>query len=286
MSDSTEREYALAPDAGAPPLATQDVTVRFATRAVLSDVSVTIQAGQIVGVLGPNGSGKTTLVRAFAGLQAVAGGTVRVQGHALHGWSRRNLARAIAYYPQGQHVEWPVPARRVVELGRIPHVDAWQRPAPQDRAAVDAAMAQTGVEHLADRRCTTLSGGERARVLLARALAVEAPILLADEPVASLDPHHQIAIMDVLSAVARAGRCVVAVLHDLTFASRYCDHVIVLCEGRVVSEGPPERALTPAVAASAFGIQAVQGSIDGQRYMIPWAISRDGRPTGVAPPNV
>ncbi|MCA8930855.1 MAG: ABC transporter ATP-binding protein [Rhodospirillaceae bacterium] len=256
----------------APPLAAEAAVVRLGGRTILDGVTLAIRPGELLGIVGPNGSGKTTLVRALAGLQPLAGGRVALDGTGVERWQRHKLAARLAYLPQGHRIEWPVTVRRVVELGRIPHTRAWHRPTADDHRAVDTAIGRTGVAHLAGRSCTTLSGGEQARVMLARVLAVEASIMLADEPVAALDPRHQIAIMEILHRAAAAGDGVAVVMHDLALASRYCDRVVVLADGRIVADGPPDEALTVATVRDAYGVQALEFTHNGRRFVVPWAV--------------
>lgn len=227
-------------------------------RIVLRDVSATLAGGALVGVLGPNGAGKSTLVRALLGL-VPHDGEVRIDGDRP---SRAELARRLAYLPQGQTLHWPLTVERLVALGRLPHLGPFSRPTGEDHDAIDRAMARAGVTHLAARTATELSGGERARVLLARALAVEAPALVADEPLASLDPAHQIEVMELLRAETDAGRLVIAVLHDLNLAARFCDRVLVLAGGGVMADGAPGAVLTADLLARVYGISAFFGDPD------------------------
>lgn len=236
----------------------QSLTVTLGTRRVVDDVSFAWAPGTLVGVLGSNGAGKSTLVRALLGLLP-HDGTVTIDDTPRAALSRAAIARRIAYLPQGQTLHWPVTVERLVALGRLPHLAPFSRLSPADQAAVTTAMARADVAHLAQRTATDLSGGERARVLLARALAVEAPALIADEPLASLDPAHQIEGMELLRAQADAGGLVVAVLHDLTLAARFCDRVLVLADGTVAADGPPGEVLTPALLAQVYGITAFSG---------------------------
>ena len=158
-------------------------------------------------------------------------------------------------------------------LGRLPHRRAYSGPSAADRAAIEAALEAADVGHLRARTLHSLSGGERARVLLARALAVQAELLLADEPVAALDPLHQLQAMALLRSVARSGSGVVAVLHDLTLAARFCDRLIVLAGGRVLADGPPS-VLTDAVLAAAYGVDALRGEHGGEPFIVPWTASK------------
>ena len=241
------------------------VSVALGGRNVVREVSATLQPGRLVGVLGPNGAGKSTLVRALLGL-IPHDGIVTIDGTPLSAMSRAAIAQAIAYLPQGQVLHWPLTVARLVALGRLPHLAPFSRLAAADHTAIDHAMARAGVESLADRLATELSGGERARVLLARALAVEAPALIVDEPLARLDPSHQIEGMELLRAEADAGGLVVAVLHDLTLAARFCDRVLVMADGALVADGAPRAVLTPELLAQVYGITAFFG--DGASPML------------------
>ena len=245
-------------------LAATALTVAIGGRDVVRDVTLSLDGG-LVGVLGPNGAGKSTLVRALLGL-VPRRGTVAIDGDAA--LDRATLARRIAYLPQGQQVHWPVSVERLVALGRLPHLGPFSRLSAADRAAVARAMERADIGHLAERPVTELSGGERARALLARALAVEAPALIVDEPLASLDPAHQLAGMALLRERADAGVLVVAVLHDLPLAARYCDRVLVLDRGALVADGAPADALTPALLASTFGIRAAFAEVDGATVLV------------------
>jgi len=232
------------------------VSVNYGGRAALSGVTAKFAPGTVTGIVGPNGAGKTTLLRAALHLLPLSSGKVLVEGRALNDWSREALARTIAYLPQGGEAHWPLQARDLVMLGRLPHRGQFAAPADADRHAVRDAMARADVVAFADRRVDELSAGERARVLFARALATGAKILLADEPAAYLDPAHQLRLMGLLREEAARGTAVGVTLHDLALASRHCDEVLVLHEGRVAASGPPDRAFSDAVLAGVFGIAA------------------------------
>ena len=231
------------------------VGVTLGRRAVVHDVSAAFGAGTLTGIVGPNGAGKSTLARAMLALVA-ASGTVRVDGVDVTAMPRGELARRIAYVPQGQTLHWPLTVERLVGLGRLPHLAPMSLISETDSAAIERAMDRADVLDLRDRIATELSGGERARVLFARALAVEAPALIADEPLASLDPGHQIDVMELLRAEADGGGLVIAVLHDLTMAARYCDRLLLIDEGRIVSDGTPAEVLTAARLRAVYGIDA------------------------------
>lgn len=236
-------------------LAAENVSVCLAGRAVVRGVSAALAGGTLVGILGPNGAGKSTLVRALVALLPVRG-RVLLGDRPLTMMTRAQVARQIAYLPQGQALHWPLSVERLVALGRLPHLGPFSRVGAADRQAIERAMALAEVAHLAGRTATELSGGERARVLLARALAVEAPVLVADEPLASLDPEHQLHGMELLRERAGEGGLVVAVLHDLGLAQRFCDRVLVLADGELVADGAPAEVLTAALLARVYRVRA------------------------------
>jgi iron complex transport system ATP-binding protein len=238
----------------APLLSATDISVRLGGRTIVDNASVTLSAGELVALVGPNGAGKTTLLKALAGL-IPAFGNIEFEGQAASTLKARDRARHLAYLPQGHSFSWPLPAGEIVALGRYPHADPFSPVSDKDREAVAHALEITGTRAFADRIVTTLSGGERARVALARVLATQAKVLLADEPIMSLDPRHQFVVMDVLRHAARAGGAVLAVIHDLALASRYADRILVLEKGRIVAEGKPENALNPQRIAEIFGVE-------------------------------
>jgi iron complex transport system ATP-binding protein len=252
-------------------LSAQGVSVRLSGRTVLRDVSLALSPGHLVALVGPNGAGKTTLLRALAGL-VPSGGAIHVGGDALSALSLRERARRFAYLPQGHVVHWPLPARDIVALGRYPHgATDPARLTPRDSEAVLRAMQATDVVEFGARRVTELSGGERSRVALARVLAVEAPVVLADEPTASLDPRHQIDVMKTLRTAAGQGTLVIVVTHDLGLAARFADTVLVLSDGRLVSQGAPSEALSERVMGDVFRISAYRAEYRREAVIVPWA---------------
>ncbi len=251
-------------------LVANGLAVTLGGRIVLRDVSFALETGQFVALVGPNGAGKTTLLRALAGL-VESRGTVMIGGSALADLGLRERALRFAYLPQGHIVHWPLPARDIVALGRYPHgATDPGRLSPRDAEAVARAMQATDTAAFAARRATELSGGERSRVALARVLAVEAPVILADEPTSSLDPRHQIAVMRTLRRAADQGALVIVVTHDLGLAARFSDSVLVLSDGRLVAQGAPGDALSERLLAEIFGIRAYHAAQGEETVIVPW----------------
>jgi iron complex transport system ATP-binding protein len=249
----------------------QGVSVKLAGRLVLKDVSLALSLGRLVALVGPNGAGKTTLLRALAGLVS-ATGAIHVGGDVLSSLSLPERARRFAYLPQGHLVHWPLPTRDIVALGRYPHgATDPARLTPRDAEAVLRAMRAADVVELRARPVTELSGGERSRVALARVFAVEAPVILADEPTSSLDPRHQIEVMKTLRAAADQGTLVIVVTHDLGLAARFADTVLVLSDGRLVSQGAPTEALSEQVMGDVFRISAFRAEHKREAVIVPWA---------------
>jgi len=236
-------------------LRAEDVSVELAGTPIIEHATLELRGGELTLLVGPNGAGKTTLMRALAGLLP-AQGNIELAGRPLASYSARDRARQIAYLPQGHVFHWPMSVAAVVALGRHPHADAFAPLADADRSAVGRALAATAVEPWASRAVTTLSGGERARVALARALATQAPILLADEPTMSLDPRHQLIVMELLARAAHDGGAVLAIVHDLALAARFGDRVIMMERGRLVADGAARDVLTPERIADVFAVEA------------------------------
>jgi iron complex transport system ATP-binding protein len=250
-------------------LTTQALSVALDRRPVLHGIDATLSPGALIGVIGPNGAGKSTLARSMLGLTRPSAGRVTIDGDDVATLRPRDVARRIAYLPQGQQLHWPLSVERLVALGRLPHLGPLSRMTAADEAAIEEAMALADVLPLRQRIATHLSGGERARALLARALSVGAPALIADEPLASLDPGHQLQVMALLKQLASAGRLIVVVLHDLGIAARFCDRLLLLADGHLVADGPPNAVLTDDNLRQVYGVSAWSGEIDGQRLIIP-----------------
>lgn len=249
----------------------QSLHVQRGEHYCLQDISLTVKAGELYALIGPNGAGKSTLLRAMAQLQKHQG-QVLLDAQDLSQLSAGQRAQKVAYLSQGDQVAWPLKVRDFVALGRLPYQRRWSGLAStaQDQAAIEQALVSMHLLPLQHRQLDELSGGERARARLARAMAVQAPLLLADEPVAALDPYHQLSVMDLLRGQCNEGRAVVVVLHDLTLASRFCDRVVLLSQGRAVAVGEPRRVLTPANLQSVYQVQAMHGEHEKQGYVVPW----------------
>ncbi len=213
-------------------LAVDGLTVRLGRKLVLDDIGFSASGGEVIGVLGPNGAGKSTLLKAVLKL-VPSSGSVKINDRGSHDYSAQAFGRAIAYLPQDRDVAWPMTVASVVALGRLPHRGPMLPPTDEDAEAIRQAMAAVDVQGLAARRVSELSGGERARVLIARALAQSTPILLADEPTAGLDPAHQISLLSLFRRLAGKGLLVILTLHELHLAARWCDRILLLEQGEV-----------------------------------------------------
>lgn len=251
-------------------LACRDVCVTLEGTPVLRGVSMTVRAGEVLGLIGPNGAGKSTLLRTMAGLAPADVGKVELEGAALHGMSPAMRARAIGYLPQASEVHWPLTVQSLVALGRIPYRRLFAAMDAADEAAIERALERTQLQSLRDRSVGTLSGGERMRALVARMLAVEAPVMLVDEPVAGLDPYFQLQFMDLFAAQAAAGCAVVIVLHDLPLAARYCDRLVMLDSGEVAADGNPGTVLTQELIRDVYHVEALRDRHEDELYVLPW----------------
>ncbi|MCB1749791.1 MAG: ABC transporter ATP-binding protein [Gammaproteobacteria bacterium] len=225
-------------------------------RAVLEGIDLVVAAGELVTVIGPNGAGKSTLLRVLAGMLSPLQGTLRLLGRDLGSYRPAARARLLGYHAQNPELNWPLSVRDIIALGRLPHSANLGALTRADHAAVMQAAARADLLGLLGRRGDSLSGGELARVLVARLLAGEHRLLLADEPIANLDPRYQVDILALLRAHADGGGATVVVLHDLAMAARYSDRLVLLDGGRVQADGPPHRVLTAARLAASFGVDA------------------------------
>ncbi len=240
---------------GAQGLAAETATVRLGGRAVVCGVDLILRPGEVTAIVGPNGAGKSTLLECLAGLRRPDVGQVRLDGRTLTETPGQVRARRIGYLPQTPEIAWRLDVHTFVRLGRTAHRGVFGE-TPGDAAAVNRALENTAMTPFARRDITTLSGGERARALIARALAGEPAWLLADEPLTGLDLAHQLDAADLFRRVALAGIGVVVSLHDLAFARRIADRVLLMADGRVLSDGPPATALAPAMLVRAYGVEA------------------------------
>ncbi|MBS0408631.1 MAG: ABC transporter ATP-binding protein [Proteobacteria bacterium] len=251
-------------------LAAQGLTLALGRRPILRGVDLAFRPGEVTAIVGPNGAGKSTLLSVLVGLRRPDAGEVRLDGLALQALAPRERARRIGFLPQSPEVAWAVDVETLVGLGRIPHIGAAGLSAA-DREAVARALEATAMTAFAGRDVTTLSGGERARALIARVLAGEPAWLVADEPLAGLDPGHQLDAADLFRAFAAADPAhgVVLTLHDLAMAARCADRLVVLNDGQVIADGTPAEALTPEVLARAYGVRArFHGGPDGPAFEV------------------
>jgi len=260
-------------------LRAHNITVHAAGTPLVRDASFTLAPGTLVALIGPNGAGKTTLLRAALGLVKPTTGTATLDGDTVRTLTASQRARRVAYLPQSRPLAWPNTVRDVVALGRFAHGVTLGRLSGRDAEAVARAMAACDLTHLAQRKTDTLSGGELAGVHCARVFAAEAPLLVADEPVASLDPRHQFRVMDLIRRFVDgedgpqsrkgsgkdSGGGALVVLHDIDLASRYADRVICMTQGQIVADGPRDAVITPARLADIYKIRA---RVDGARVQI------------------
>ncbi|WP_132058323.1 heme ABC transporter ATP-binding protein [Halorussus amylolyticus] len=247
-----------------------DVTVELGGNRILDRITATVEDGRFVGLVGPNGAGKTTLLRTITGALAPDAGEVRVGGDRIAALSSKEASRRIAVVPQDTGLSFDFPVEEIVAMGRNPYQSRFSTEGETDRERVAAAMERTEVAHLADRPITAVSGGERQRVLLARALAQDAPVLLLDEPTASLDINHQVRTLELVRDLADDdGKTVVAAIHDLNLAAHYCDELLLLAGGEIRANGPPESVLSEDHLEAAFDTRAVVSShpVTGSTYV-------------------
>ncbi|MDX2426530.1 MAG: ABC transporter ATP-binding protein [Cycloclasticus sp.] len=250
-------------------LLARNICVNLSAKAILKNINVDFPEGKLIGLIGPNGAGKSTLMRVLAGLQTLESGEICLNDRLLEQFSRLELAKKITYLPQLGECHWPLTVERVVMLGRHPHSDS-HRADLDSIKAVQQAIEEVDIQHLVGRSVNELSGGERARVMLARALATQSDVLLADEPIVSLDPRHQIDVMALLQSLAHKGKTVIVVLHELHLAMRYCDSLVLLDNGEKISEGDPASVLTPKNLHDVYGVDALFGEHQGVNWLLPW----------------
>lgn len=256
-----------------PLMSAEHISISIEGTQLLEDVSFRVEQGELIGLIGPNGAGKSTLLKTLVGLTEPTSGRILFKDQPLMDMSVGDRGRQIGYVAQGSVCHWPMSVRKVVEMGRLPYQRLFRQKNAADLAAIDAAFKTFDITHLQDRLVSTLSGGERARVMLARAHAGAPHILFADEPTADLDPGHQLQVMNVLQAQARSGTACVVVLHDLNLASRFCDRLYLLQGGHLKAAGPVSEVMTPDHMKHAYGIEALLDQHQGENYIVPWKLS-------------
>lgn len=255
-------------------LSVSGLRVSLGGKPVLHGLSFVLREGEFVGLIGPNGAGKSTLLRASLGLLP-AEGTVTIADRPSSSISARQWALHVAYLPQEREIGWPVSVETLVSLGRTARKRGFAGLDATDRARIGEAMARMEITDFRRRAASELSGGEKARVLIARALAQDAPLLLADEPTAGLDPAHQIALMSLFRELAAEGRGVVASLHDLGLAARWCSRLILVDRGLIVADGAPKEVLTAERLRTVYGVDAHLGETeDGGMLVVPLDVVR------------
>ncbi len=241
-------------------LSVDDLSVELGGNKIISAVSLAANRGELVGLVGPNGAGKTTLLRAIQGLVQPMDGSVAVDGQSVGDLSARARGRHIASVPQETGLSFSFSVKQAVAMGRNPHIGRFGTADETDQQKVQAALDKTQLTAFADRPVTELSGGERQRVLLARAFAQDAPLLLLDEPTANLDINHAINTLDMVRSAVDDGTAAVAAIHDLDLAARYCDRLVLPVDGAVLAAGSPESVLTRKQLKTAFGVETVISS--------------------------
>ncbi len=254
-----------------PSIEARDIAFSYDVRPLFDGLSVAVGDGEFVGLVGPNGSGKTTFLNLLTRVLKPSRGRITVDGDDVESYSARSLARKIAVVPQESSFVFPFTVAEIVLMGRAPHVDTILE-REEDFEIAAEAMKMTGVDHLASRPVTHLSGGEKQGVVIARALAQRPSILLLDEPTAFLDIKHQVDIYDILVELNRErGMTIIAVSHDLNLASHYCERVLVFKEGRLKFDGPPQEAITPDTVRDVYGADVVvrTNSQTGRPFVLP-----------------
>ncbi len=253
-----------------PSIQLDSVSYSYGSNLVIRDVSLSYDGGQFVGVLGPNGAGKSTLLRLLDRLLIPQKGQIRLNGRPIQEYGLKELARTTALIPQEPEY-FPFLVKEIVMMGRTPFVGRFRREQPRDWELVKEAMEQTQVDHLAERPIHQISGGERQRVMLARALVQNTSILLLDEPTNHLDIQHQVSIGRLLQQKGKENILAIAVLHDLHLASLYCDQVILMHEGSVFRQGSPDKVLTGSTLHEVYGValNVMRHPVNGRPMVFP-----------------
>lgn len=253
-------------------LEAEGITVGYGGPAILHEISLAIPSAKITALIGPNGCGKSTLLRALGRQQPLSAGAVRFNGDSIHDLSARQFARHVAFLPQQPVTPEGVTVREVIAYGRYPYTGAFASLNARDHEAIEQAASKAGVEELLDNPATELSGGQRQRVWVAMTVAQETPILLLDEPTTYLDPAHQISILDLVRDLNKAGRTIVMVVHDMTHAARFADHIVAMRDGQVVATGDTDTVMSAALIAEVFGMECltVQDPETGRVLPVPY----------------
>lgn len=237
-------------------LSTHNLSVGYHDKAIVKQVNLSIPEGKIIALLGPNGCGKSTLLKAMARILSPMEGHVQWQGKNLHSIASKKLAQQLALLPQTQPIPEGIKVKDLVAYGRSPYTGFWGRLNRQDQLIIDSVMNETGITELADQLVSELSGGQRQRVWLAMTLAQDTPYLLLDEPTTYMDLSHQVELMHLLRKLNKQGKTIITVLHDINQAARYCDHLIVMKQGSIITQGSPESVLTQTLMKDVFSLNA------------------------------
>lgn len=237
-------------------LSTHNLSVGYHDKAIVKQVNLSIPEGKIIALLGPNGCGKSTLLKAMARILSPMEGHVQWQGKNLHSIASKKLAQQLALLPQTQPIPEGIKVKDLVAYGRSPYTGFWGRLNRQDQLIIDSVMHETGITELAGQLVSELSGGQRQRVWLAMTLAQDTPYLLLDEPTTYMDLSHQVELMHLLRKLNKQGKTIITVLHDINQAARYCDHLIVMKQGSIITQGSPESVLTQTLMKDVFSLNA------------------------------
>lgn len=246
----------------------QNLTIQQSSATLVNNIDLEMGLGEMLAVVGPNGAGKSSLLRGLCGLLPFTG-CYQLGGRDFNSWGDKERSVRLGYYAQQADIEWAMQVRSVIELGRLPHQGFRRQFQAADYAAVERAVSAAEVSHLLDRGINTLSGGEKARVMLARLFASESQLWLVDEPVAALDPYHALHVMELLRAHCDEGGSVIVVMHDLALAARFCDRVAVIHNASKVADGCPQQVLSDELLANVYGVEVARFNDGEADYIVP-----------------